>query len=679
MDSAHQVSKPNLHSTHYRPDIDGLRAMAVLTVMAFHAFPESVKGGFIGVDVFFVISGFLITKLIQSGLDNQHFRFSAFYASRVRRLFPSLLVVLLSCLFLGWFALLSDEYKLLGKHISATAVLIPNWILWSDSGYFDYAAHSKPLLHLWSLGVEEQFYLCWPLTFCLLYRHRFNVLGATCILLLCSFFLNLYMIEKYPSASFFWPFTRAWELLAGSLLAQLMHSGFGVSGARKAKLADNRLLKQSISILGVLMLSVGLLVIDQEKRFPGSLALLPVIGTLLIIAAGPHSWFNQTVLSHRLLVGIGLISYPLYLWHWPLLSFATILEQNQPAWQVRSLCIAVAFLLAWLTYVCIERPARFGRHLKAKTYSLITLMLITACLGFATYASEGFKSRFANQLIEVQIADLTFDMPTSSDWYCSQVSNEGPRCLASGPAPTAVVMGDSHALTIYPGLVARFQSKGQTLALYGGSDGCPPLLNVVIQDIGGDVRNCLQKGTQAILRIIQDPAIKEVILTSRGPMYTTGQGFGDIESSQFGTWVLHFEGEERGFRSNEQVFLKGLASTLDALKAADKKITFLHDVPELGFDIRSCFSFRPMALSNQVKMPCAVAKSDFLARTEIHRAAVDQILSARPEVKVIDLAQALCEDQWCFGAKNDVLLYMDDDHLSRRGAEYVVRQLWDQF
>jgi peptidoglycan/LPS O-acetylase OafA/YrhL len=679
MDSAHQVSKPNLHSTHYRPDIDGLRAMAVLTVMAFHAFPESVKGGFIGVDVFFVISGFLITKLIQSGLDNQHFRFSAFYASRVRRLFPSLLVVLLSCLFLGWFALLSDEYKLLGKHISATAVLIPNWILWSDSGYFDYAAHSKPLLHLWSLGVEEQFYLCWPLTFCLLYRHRFNVLGATCILLLCSFFLNLYMIEKYPSASFFWPFTRAWELLAGSLLAQLMHSGFGVSGARKAKLADNRLLKQSISILGVLMLSVGLLVIDQEKRFPGGLALLPVIGTLLIIAAGPHSWFNQTVLSHRLLVGIGLISYPLYLWHWPLLSFATILEQNQPAWQVRSLCIAVAFLLSWLTYVCIERPARFGRHLKAKTYSLIALMLITACLGFATYASEGFKSRFANQLIEVQIADLTFDMPTSSDWYCSQVSNEGPRCLASGPAPTAVVMGDSHALTIYPGLVARFQSKGQTLALYGGSDGCPPLLNVVIQDIGGDVRNCLQKGTQAILRIIQDPAIKEVILTSRGPMYTTGQGFGDIESSQFGTWVLHFEGEERGFRSNEQVFLKGLASTLDALKAADKKITFLHDVPELGFDIRSCFSFRPMALSNQVKMPCAVAKSDFLARTEIHRAAVDQILSARPEVKVIDLAQALCEDQWCFGAKNDVLLYMDDDHLSRRGAEYVVRQLWDQF
>jgi hypothetical protein len=217
------------------------------------------------------------------------------------------------------------------------------------------------------------------------------------------------------------------------------------------------------------------------------------------------------------------------------------------------------------------------------------------------------------------------------------------------------------------------------VALYGGSDGCPPLLNVVIQDIGGDVRNCLQKGTQALLRIIKDPAIKEVILTSRGSMYTSGKGFGDIESSQFGTWVLHFDEEERGFRSNEEVFAKGLANTLDALLAADKKVTFLHDVPELGFDIRSCFSFRPMVMNSSVRKPCAVAKSDFLARTEKHRNAVNQILSDRPEIKVIDLAQSLCDNEWCFGSKNDILFYMDDDHLSRRGADYVVRQLWDEF
>jgi peptidoglycan/LPS O-acetylase OafA/YrhL len=669
----------SLYATNYRPDVDGLRAIAVLAVIAYHAFPDWFAGGFIGVDVFFVVSGFLITTLIQAGLKEQNFSILAFFGSRVRRLFPSLILVLLACLLFGWFALLSDEYKQLGKHISAAALFIPNWVIWSDSGYFDYAATSKPLLHLWSLGVEEQFYFIWPLALCWIYKHKLNVSRITLILLLGSFFLNLFMVEKNPSASFFLPFTRIWELLAGSLLAQFVQPGFMAAGSITTKLASHRQIKQGLSILGILMLSVSLLVIDQDQRFPGVLALLPVMGTLLIILAGQQSWFNQRVLSNRILVGIGLISYPLYLWHWPLLSFSRILEQNQPDWQIRILCIAVAFILSLLTFYCVERPVRFGRYLKAKTFTLMTLMCITASLGFATYYSEGFKSRFTNQLIEVQMSDLAFDVPTSTEWYCREENNEGPRCLASGPEPTAVVMGDSHALTIYPGLVDRYKFKGQTLALYGGSDGCPPLLNVVIQDIGGDVRNCLQKGTQAILRIIKDPAIKEVILTSRGPMYTSGKGFGDIESSQFGTWVLHFDGEGKGLRSNEEVFLKGLANTLDALSAADKKITFLHDVPELGFDIRSCFTFRPMVMTNRVRLPCAVAKSDFLARTERHRAAVNQILSERPDIKAIDLAQALCDDQWCFGSKNDILFYMDDDHLSRRGAEYVVEQLWEKF
>jgi hypothetical protein len=431
--------------------------------------------------------------------------------------------------------------------------------------------------------------------------------------------------------------------------------------------------------VGLLLLSISLFFIDQDTRFPGGWAILPVFGTLLIILAGNKSWFNQSVLSSRILVGIGLISYPLYLWHWPLLSFARILEQSQPHWQIRILCIAIAFVLSLLTYYFIERPIRFGQNLRSKTYALITLLLITASLGLTTYISDGFKSRFSNMLIEEQISDLAFNIPTTMDWYCRDASNEGPRCLSSGPDPSTVVIGDSHALTIYAGLIERFKAKGQSLGLYGGSDGCPPLLNVVIQDLGGDTRNCLKKGTQAILRVIKDPAIKEVILTSRGPMYTTGKGFGEVESSQFGSWVLHFDDEDRQQRNNEEVFLRGLSNTLDALLTADKKVTFLHDVPELGFDIRSCFTFRPLVISHNAMDPCAVRKSDFLARTKMHRAGVDLILSERPDIKVIDLAQALCDQEWCYGSKNGVLLYMDDDHLSLRGAKYVVRQLWDEF
>ena len=670
---------PSSNAISYRPDIDGLRAVAVLTVIAFHAFPEWVSGGFIGVDIFFVISGFLITKLIQAGLNKQNFSISAFYASRVRRLFPSLILVLLACQIFGWFALLSDEYKLLGKHISATALLIPNWIIWNESGYFEYAANTKPLLHLWSLGVEEQFYVFWPLTVYLLFIYKLNAIRITSILLLCSLLLNLFMIEKSPSATFFLPFTLMWELLAGSFLAFFIQANLMGINPIRAQLEKYKWITHGLSFLGLLLLLTSLLFIDQDKRFPGGWAILPVLGTLLIIFAGHQSWFNQSVLSSRILVGIGLISYPLYLWHWPLLSFARILEQSQPHWQIRILCIAIAFVLSVLTYCFIERPIRFGRNLRAKTYALTLLMLMTASLGFITYFSDGFKSRFANQLVEEQISDLVFNIPTPTDWYCADASNEGPRCLSSGPDPSTVVMGDSHALTIYAGLVERFKAKGQTVGLYGGSDGCPPLLNVVIQDIGGDTRNCLKKGTQAILRVIKDPAVKEVILTSRGPMYTTGKGFGEVESSQFGSWVLHFDDEDSQLRNNEEVFLRGLANTLDALLGAGKKVTFLHDVPELGFDIRSCFTFRPLVITHKVMDPCAVSKSDFVARTKMHRAGVDQILSVRPEIKIIDLAEALCDDEWCFGSKNGILFYIDDDHLSLRGAEYVVRQLWDKF
>ena len=242
-----------------------------------------------------------------------------------------------------------------------------------------------------------------------------------------------------------------------------------------------------------------------------------------------------------------------------------------------------------------------------------------------------------------------------------------------------VVIGDSHALMIYAALRERFKAKGQDIGLYGGSDGCPPLLNVIIQDQGGDPRNCLKKGTLAIERIIADPAIKEVILTSRGPMYTMAKGFGEVESDQFGTWVLHFKGEKPGEKDNETVFSIGLSQTLDALLAAGKKVTYLHDVPELGFDIRRCASFRPLSLTAKGPDSCAVSRNDFEARTKAFKRMVDNILGQRPDIKVIDLSEALCDNDWCYGSKNGALFYIDDDHLSHRGSDYVVRRLWDRF
>ncbi len=669
----------NLIRPSYRPDIDGLRAIAVLSVIAFHAFPSWLPGGFIGVDVFFVISGFLITALIQDNLQQQSFSFGAFYAGRARRLFPALIVVLLSCQLFGWFALLSDEYQALGKHVAASAAFIPNLIFWSESGYFDYAADAKPLLHLWSLGVEEQFYLLWPAVIWLAFRYRFSLMKTCITLLVVSLLLNLIMTEEAASAAFFLPVTRMWELLSGCLLALLLRSGTVIAASTSAGLAKSPLIPQVISIVGLALLMAGLVFVDQDLSFPGPWALVPVLATAALLMAGQGAWINQTVLCSRLLVWTGLISYPLYLWHWPLLSFARILEGGKPDWQIRGALVLVSFLLATLTYLLIERPIRFGRHLKAKTFTLAAIMVVSGGLGLATFLQDGFASRIANKEIEAQLADLKFDLPDSGGWFCGEKSHDSPRCHSTGPDPTVVVIGDSHALTIYSALSERYKAKGQTIALYGASDGCPPLLNVVIQDQGGDARNCLKRGSQAIERIIADPAVKEVILTSRGPMYTSGYGFGEIESDQFGTWVLHVKGEERGVRSNEEVFAKGLEQTLDALLAAGKKLTYLHDVPELGFDIRSCFSFRPLSWSRKNDAPCAVSRKDFEDRTESYRQMVNRILAQRPEIRVIDLAEALCDEKWCLGAKNGVLFYMDDDHLSHRGAAYVVNSLWSKF
>ena len=676
--NASSSEKP-LIKPSYRADIDGLRALAVLAVIAFHAFPEWVSGGFIGVDVFFVISGFLITTLIQESLQQQSFSFRTFYASRVRRLFPALVIVLLACQVFGWFALLANEYKALGKHIAASAAFIPNFIFWSESGYFDYAADAKPLLHLWSLGIEEQFYLFWPIVIWLGLKYRVSLFKVSLLLFLGSLLLNLMMIEQSPSATFFSPLTRMWELLSGCLLAYLVSSKLPVFEFFNAKLGSIKLICHAISLLGLALILLGVFLFDQDMLYPGAWALVPVLGTCFIIVTGNKSWVNTLVLSNRLLVWIGLISFPFYLWHWPLLSFARIMEGSKPDWQIRAVLVVASFVLAFLTYCFIERQIRFGRNLQFKTYALIMAMSLLGALGLVTYSQDGFKSRATDKAIEAQLADLKFDIPDSEEWYCQDMSHDSPRCHATGPKPSVVVIGDSHALTIYSGLRERFKAKGQDIGLYGASDGCPPLLNVVIQDQGGDFRNCLKKGTQAIQRVIADAAIKEVILTSRGPMYTTAKGFGDVELEQFGPWVLHFDGEDKGVRSNEEVFVLGITKTLDALLAAGKKVTFLHDVPELGFDIRSCFAFRPLTITSKVVSPCAVSRKEFEARTEAYRAMVNKILSQRPEIKVIDLSAALCNEKWCWGARDDTLFYIDDDHLSHRGADYVVRQLWDKF
>lgn len=446
-----------------RPDIDGLRAIAVLSVVAFHAFPNWLKGGFIGVDVFFVISGFLISTILFENLERGTFSFAEFYARRIRRIFPALLLVLIASYTFGWFALLADEYKQLGKHIAAGAGFVSNLVLWSEAGYFDNASETKPLRHLWSLGIEEQFYIIWPLLLWFAWKRKFNFLTVTMIVAIASFYLNVKGTPRDAIGAFYAPQTRFWELLCGSVLAwtTLYRDGsFATVGsfARvKSKLDgwlgpaadqaphafDGQPLGNVLSFVGLLLLALGCYWIDEDVSFPGYWAVVPVVGAVLIIAAGPKTWINRTVLSHRVAVWFGLISYPLYLWHWPLLSFAQMVENEVPSSRIRVAAIAVAIILAWLTYELVEKPIRSGKHSKAKTVSLLLLMGVVGYLGFSTYSRDGFGFRHQSN---VAIDEQAIQGERAKYWAGNVAKN------FDGASLKVLVYGDSQAFDVFKAL-----------------------------------------------------------------------------------------------------------------------------------------------------------------------------------------------------------------------------------
>ncbi|MDE2334120.1 MAG: acyltransferase [Rhodospirillales bacterium] len=387
----------------YRRDIDGLRALAVGAVILYHGFPGAVRGGFVGVDVFFVISGFLISANILRRMEAGRFGFVDFYRRRVRRIFPALLVVLAACLAYGFVILLPGELALLGRDALGGAGFVANLLLWHEAGYFDRAATQKPLLHLWSLGVEEQFYIVWPLALWLLYRRGREgrqrlLLGGMVLGGLASLGFSAAIARAAPTEDFYSPLTRLWELDAGAILAVLSLRADGVAGAmpawRERRIGGLRA-ADLVSAAGLGSILLAALAFGRHMAFPGWLAALPVAGALALIAAGPAALVNRRLLARRPAVFVGLISYPLYLWHWPLLSFASILSQGRPLKPLPVLgLILLALLLAWATWRFVERPFRFGPRPSRSALQLAGLMAALALAGTAVWRGGGFPGRF---------------------------------------------------------------------------------------------------------------------------------------------------------------------------------------------------------------------------------------------------------------------------------------------
>ncbi len=480
----------------YRPDIDGLRAIAVLAVMYFHFFPKRLRSGFIGVDVFFVISGFLISTIVFSNLERGEFSVLGFYNRRIRRIFPALLAILVALLAIGYFTFLADEYALAGKHVAGGAGFVSNFVLNSESGYFDAAAESKPLLHLWSLGIEEQFYIVWPLLLAFVRRRNFSFLPITIVIAGVSLGSNLYLLRTSSAAAFYLPLARFWELMVGGLLAYItLHRPAALERFR-----DER------AVLGAVLLVVGLLVIDRNKAFPGWWALLPTLGTALLISAGPTALLNRRLLSFKPLVWIGLISYPLYLWHWLLLATYRILGFHLRAAAVS--LIAAAFVLSVITYFFIEKPVRKSRRRLVPIALLIAMAVVGGAgwyvyragglegVGYRTPEKTAFAGYFENSLPAWKYFErerILEKYATRCDFYdlasyragkATSVPADGiaSDCYVRDPKKlrSVFVWGDSHAQQFHHGLSEQLPADWQVLQI--ASSGCTPRLDAEDSD-----------------------------------------------------------------------------------------------------------------------------------------------------------------------------------------------------
>jgi peptidoglycan/LPS O-acetylase OafA/YrhL len=455
---------PPRETSLYRPDIDGLRAISILLVVGFHAQSWLVPGGFVGVDVFFVISGFLITGIILGQIEAGAFSAIGFYGRRVRRIFPALIVVLAVTWLLGWFLLLPDGFAELGRNIAASVAFVANLFQLRHAGYFAPASADNPLLHLWSLGIEEQFYIVWPPVLLLIARARWR---PWCILGLAaaSFASGLLIFYGYKDWSFYSPIPRAWELLAGGLLAERQIARHDFLKAGFARQHDLQ------AAAGLALIAAAAFGLTSNSVFPGVAALLPVSGAILLIVS-PSSWINRRLLSSPPMVLIGLISYPLYLWHWPLFSYLGILRSGDPNFlEIWAAAIAAA-LLSYLTYRFVELPLRRRGGVAPKlAFGLAALGVV----GIATAMAGGLDFRFSPDIRDVARIEPQDNVGLHDVCFVESGFAFGSDCVEAGDKPLLLLWGDSTAAALYPGLKDAATAHGYRVAHFEVA-GCPPIL-----------------------------------------------------------------------------------------------------------------------------------------------------------------------------------------------------------
>ncbi len=607
-----------MNSLRYRSDIDGLRAVAVLGVVIYHAFPQNLAGGFSGVDIFFVISGYLISGILYKGHREGGFSFREFYVRRIRRLFPALIVMLGLSLAYGWLVLLPDEFEQMGRHIAAGTLFIQNFVFWGESGYFDTAANLKPMLHLWSLAVEEQFYIIFPLVLIVLWKRPKILLPTMVLLMAGSFIANLVMAVQARESDFFLTPYRAWEFLGGALLAWWHYE--------KGHEKDIPWHHEVLSVGGALLLVLGLTAVHRSDPYPGWRALMPVGGTVMMIAAGGGAWINRRILSHPLMVWIGLISYPLYLFHWPILSFLHIIKGEKPGDGYLAGALVLSFLLAAGTYYFVEKRIRYAKW-PLLTPTLITLFATIGVLGIASAKGWITARKVPACIAPIRMASADLTMMGDFEFL------DAPGmvfCKVGGQGPQTLFFGDSN-MQQYGPRISRLLKDGNGMdrgAIFVTAPGVLPIPGV--REEGKYHASTVVKKVEELLA--SDLRIDRVVLAVRWGLYFDNGRSDSINGHALST------------QEGRQLAMSGLEKFLQTM-ASGHKVTIVLPVPD-GEELAPKNLYHRGFGGSWSKGQEELRRQDFLRRhddlhDEIQRVAKDA------GVEVIDPLDWLCRDDIC--------------------------------
>jgi peptidoglycan/LPS O-acetylase OafA/YrhL len=642
----------------HRRDIDGLRAVAILPVMLYHARVAGFGGGFVGVDVFFVISGYLITGLIVRDLDEGRFSLAEFWLRRARRILPAVTVMMAVGLAIGWFVLLPGDYQAAARSAFHQSFFISNYYFWRKTGYFFESAETMPFLHTWSLSVEEQFYVVYPLLLLVLTRvaraHRTAILGA---LLMLSLGLSIWRLGRSPEEAFYLAHLRAWELLVGAVTASLAWD----IGTRWS---PPPIVREAASIAGLIAIACSVALIDRNTPFPGLAALGPCLGAALVIWAngyGPTA--AGRLLGCRPFVAIGVVSYSLYLWHWPLLVYA-----NYSSIDGRSTSFLLGVLLAsaavaWASYRWVETPIR-RRAVLASTWRFVpaaaTAVAIVAATGDAIARADGAPSRLAPDVYAAYREALVLPSDCTSVRLSLGVTACGPGAVTR--PPDLIVWGDSHSSRLMP-LVANLADASRfNVWLFR----CPPVLHVYAPAIdGADGGKVCEAAEDALLRAIEAQRVRNVLLVSYWTQYTEGRDVLTEGPRKVDPFYSDATTHATSIAQARGVFRAHFVETVQSLRARGVEVWIMKEVPTHRYWV-----------ANQVAKvlrfggdPDRIGRP--LAELAERRRFVDSVFAevAGPHVHILDPAPFLCDGSgFCHAAEGGRALYSDYHHLTPLGA-----------